>query len=143
MLLTLFFLSGRRPDITEGLRNLQCRSLLFVGDNSPFHSESLHMTTKLDRRYSALVEVFPELIPYHTIPYHNHTQAWIHGEISFTLLTSVCGMRFFRFNHVGRWLLRSSLTPCWFPWSVFSWDTGCTGHRKSVWVQEARWVHLA
>ncbi|CBI20627.3 hypothetical protein AAG906_002610 [Vitis piasezkii] len=46
-----------RPDITEGLRKLQCRSLLFVGDNSPFHSEALHMTSKLDRRYSALVEV--------------------------------------------------------------------------------------
>nr|CAN67287.1 hypothetical protein VITISV_021600 [Vitis vinifera] len=45
-----------RPDITEGLRKLQCRSLLFVGDNSPFHSEALHMTSKLDRRYSALVE---------------------------------------------------------------------------------------
>lgn len=47
----------RRPDITEGLKRLQCRTLIFVGDNSPFHSESLHMTAKLDRRYSALVEV--------------------------------------------------------------------------------------
>ncbi|KAA8525176.1 hypothetical protein F0562_006960 [Nyssa sinensis] len=46
-----------RPDITEGLKKLHCRSLIFVGENSPFHSEALHMTSKLDRRYSALVEV--------------------------------------------------------------------------------------
>ncbi|PSS19223.1 Pollen-specific protein [Actinidia chinensis var. chinensis] len=46
-----------RPDITEGLKKLRCRSLIFVGENSPFHSEALHMTSKLDRRYSALVEV--------------------------------------------------------------------------------------
>ncbi|KAL2317900.1 hypothetical protein Fmac_031776 [Flemingia macrophylla] len=47
-----------RPDISEGLRKLHCRSLIFVGDMSPFHSEALHMTAKLDRRFSALVEVF-------------------------------------------------------------------------------------
>ncbi|KAL0330715.1 UNVERIFIED_CONTAM: protein NDL2 [Sesamum angustifolium] len=46
-----------RPDITNGLRKLQCRSLIFVGENSPFHYEALHMTSKLDRRFSALVEV--------------------------------------------------------------------------------------
>ncbi|XP_050217978.1 protein NDL2 [Mercurialis annua] len=46
-----------RPDISEGLRKLHCRSLIFVGENSPFHSEAVHMTSKLDRRYSALVEV--------------------------------------------------------------------------------------
>ncbi|KAG2718242.1 hypothetical protein I3843_03G205000 [Carya illinoinensis] len=48
---------NRRPDITEGLKRLRCRSLIFVGDSSPFHSEALHMTSKLDRRFSALVEV--------------------------------------------------------------------------------------
>ncbi|XP_073278573.1 protein NDL1-like [Primulina huaijiensis] len=47
----------RRPDLTDGLKTLKCRTLIFVGDNSPFHTESLYMTTKLDRRYSALVEV--------------------------------------------------------------------------------------
>lgn len=52
------FLSGRRPDISEGLRKLQCRSLIFVGESSPFHSEAVHMTSKIDRRYSALVEVW-------------------------------------------------------------------------------------
>ncbi|XP_075508266.1 protein NDL2-like isoform X2 [Primulina tabacum] len=46
-----------RPDITDGLSKLQCRSLIFVGENSPFHYEALHMTSKLDRRFSALVEV--------------------------------------------------------------------------------------
>ncbi|XP_027354568.1 protein NDL1-like isoform X3 [Abrus precatorius] len=46
-----------RSDISEGLRKLQCRSLIFVGDMSPFHCEALHMASKLDRRFSALVEV--------------------------------------------------------------------------------------
>ncbi|KAJ8644943.1 hypothetical protein MRB53_006691 [Persea americana] len=46
-----------RYDITSGLRKLQCRTLIFVGEDSPFYSEALHMTSKLDRRYSALVEV--------------------------------------------------------------------------------------
>ncbi|XWS72151.1 hypothetical protein CRYUN_Cryun02cG0015700 [Craigia yunnanensis] len=48
---------NRRPDLTGGLKRLRCRTLIFVGDNSPFHSEALHMTSKLDRRFSALVEV--------------------------------------------------------------------------------------
>ncbi|KAK9052823.1 hypothetical protein SSX86_029453 [Deinandra increscens subsp. villosa] len=48
---------NRRSDITDGLKRLQCRTLLFVGENSAFHLESLHMTSKLDRRFSALVEV--------------------------------------------------------------------------------------
>ncbi|CAA2959083.1 pollen-specific SF21-like [Olea europaea subsp. europaea] len=46
-----------RPDITQGLKKLKFRSLIFVGENSPFHSEALHMTSKLDQRFSALVEV--------------------------------------------------------------------------------------
>ncbi|KAK7399031.1 hypothetical protein VNO78_10206 [Psophocarpus tetragonolobus] len=48
---------NQRPDITDGLKRLKCRTLIFVGDSSPFHSEALYMTSKLDRRYSALVEV--------------------------------------------------------------------------------------
>ncbi|EXB67263.1 hypothetical protein L484_025743 [Morus notabilis] len=44
--------SGRRPNIA-----LQCRLLIFVEDSSPFHSEALYMTSKLDRRHGALVEV--------------------------------------------------------------------------------------
>uniref|UniRef100_A0A2P2M5C9 Pollen-specific protein SF21 n=2 Tax=Rhizophora mucronata TaxID=61149 RepID=A0A2P2M5C9_RHIMU len=46
-----------RHDISEGLRKLNCRSLIFVGEYSPFHSDALHMTSKLDKRFSALVEV--------------------------------------------------------------------------------------
>ncbi|KAJ3691960.1 hypothetical protein LUZ60_012310 [Juncus effusus] len=46
-----------RHDLTESLKQLQCRTLIFVGENSPFHSEAVHMTSKLDRRFSALVEV--------------------------------------------------------------------------------------
>ncbi|XP_011096745.1 pollen-specific protein SF21 [Sesamum indicum] len=46
-----------RPDISEGLRKLKCRSLIFVGENSPFHDEALHMTLNLDQRLTALVEV--------------------------------------------------------------------------------------
>ncbi|XP_041006714.1 protein NDL1-like isoform X3 [Juglans microcarpa x Juglans regia] len=48
---------NRRQDITKGLKRLRCRSLIFVGDSSPFHSEALHMSSKLDCRFSALVEV--------------------------------------------------------------------------------------
>ncbi|XP_078431984.1 N-MYC downregulated-like 1 isoform X2 [Wolffia australiana] len=46
-----------RHDITDGLKKLRCRTLVFVGESSPFHSEALHMATNLDRRYSALVEI--------------------------------------------------------------------------------------
>ena len=47
----------RRYDLTEELKQLQCRTLIFVGENSEFHAEAVHMTSKLDRRYCALVEV--------------------------------------------------------------------------------------
>lgn len=70
-----FLLSTRRQDISEGLRKLHCRSLIYVGENSPFHYEALHMTSKLDRRYSALVEVCI------TVPYRSFIiiwLAWIH-----------------------------------------------------------------
>ncbi|GMI97789.1 N-MYC downregulated-like 1 [Hibiscus trionum] len=46
-----------RPDLTNGLKRLRCRTLIFVGDSSPFHSEAIYMASKLDRRFSALVEV--------------------------------------------------------------------------------------
>ncbi|KAG2657168.1 hypothetical protein PVAP13_1KG189200 [Panicum virgatum] len=48
---------NERYDLTEQLKQLQCRTLIFVGENSQFHSEAVHMTSKLDRRYCALVEV--------------------------------------------------------------------------------------
>ncbi|XP_058223576.1 protein NDL2-like isoform X1 [Rhododendron vialii] len=46
-----------REDITEGLKKLKCRSLVFVGEYSPFHADALHMTSNLEERYTALVEV--------------------------------------------------------------------------------------
>ncbi|GMH03391.1 hypothetical protein Nepgr_005230 [Nepenthes gracilis] len=48
---------NERPDISDGLKRLRCRTLVFVGDESPFHAEALHMISKLDKRCSALVEV--------------------------------------------------------------------------------------
>lgn len=53
----MVLLIHRRVDLSEGLRKLQCRTLIFIGENSAYHSEAVHMTTKLDRRYGALVEV--------------------------------------------------------------------------------------
>ncbi|XP_052160337.1 protein NDL1-like [Oryza glaberrima] len=48
---------NERHDLTESLKELQCRTLIFVGQNSQFHAEAVHMTSKLDERYSALIEV--------------------------------------------------------------------------------------
>uniref|UniRef100_A0A804PXN6 Pollen-specific protein SF21 n=1 Tax=Zea mays TaxID=4577 RepID=A0A804PXN6_MAIZE len=50
------FLSTRRHDLTDSLKKLQCRTLIFVGESSQFHEDAIHMATKLDRRYCALVE---------------------------------------------------------------------------------------
>ncbi|KAG8635936.1 hypothetical protein MANES_16G079200v8 [Manihot esculenta] len=82
-----------RPDISEGLRKLHCRSLIFVGENSPFHSEALHMTSKLDRRYSALVEVC-NLISKICLP--EVLKQWT----KFCLLE---GTGTYRFRHVDPW----------------------------------------
>ncbi|KAK9072013.1 hypothetical protein SSX86_008445 [Deinandra increscens subsp. villosa] len=49
----------RRPDITKDLESLECKTIIFVGDHSPFHDEALHMSTKLGRDCSTLVEVHP------------------------------------------------------------------------------------
>ncbi|PQQ11404.1 pollen-specific protein SF21 [Prunus yedoensis var. nudiflora] len=48
---------NERHDLTEGLKNLQCKTLIFVGDSSPFHAESVYMNAKMNRRSCALVEV--------------------------------------------------------------------------------------
>lgn len=39
-----------RPDISEALKRLRCRTLVFVGDESPFHEEALYMISKLDKK---------------------------------------------------------------------------------------------
>ncbi|KAG6538980.1 hypothetical protein ZIOFF_004132 [Zingiber officinale] len=46
-----------RSDLTDALKKLQCRTLIFVGEHSPFHSDALYMAAKMDGKYSALVEV--------------------------------------------------------------------------------------
>ncbi|KAL5100653.1 hypothetical protein RYX36_004980 [Vicia faba] len=45
-----------RRDLSEGLKNLQCKTLIFAGESSPFHAESIHMSTKMDSKICALVE---------------------------------------------------------------------------------------
>ncbi|BAT94981.1 protein NDL2-like [Vigna umbellata] len=46
-----------RHDLTEGLKELQCKTLIFAGESSPFHAESVYMSTRMDNRNCALVEV--------------------------------------------------------------------------------------
>ncbi|XP_074577736.1 protein NDL2-like [Curcuma longa] len=46
-----------RCDLTDALKKLQCRTLIFVGEHSPFHSDALYMAAKMHGKYSALVEV--------------------------------------------------------------------------------------
>ncbi|KAK9291396.1 hypothetical protein L1049_019343 [Liquidambar formosana] len=48
---------NERHDLTEDLNKLQCKTLIFVGESSPFYAESVYMSAKLDRKSSALVEV--------------------------------------------------------------------------------------
>ncbi|KAH7423355.1 hypothetical protein KP509_12G051100 [Ceratopteris richardii] len=47
----------QRRDLTNSLRKLNCRILIFAGEHSPFFQEAIHMSKELDRRYTALVEV--------------------------------------------------------------------------------------
>ncbi|KAF5454625.1 hypothetical protein F2P56_024275 [Juglans regia] len=46
-----------RHDLTEGLKKLQCKTLIFVGESSEFHAESVYMSAKMGRKSCALVEV--------------------------------------------------------------------------------------
>ncbi|KAF9670077.1 hypothetical protein SADUNF_Sadunf13G0031000 [Salix dunnii] len=48
---------NERYDLTEGLENLQCRTLIFVGESSQFRDESVYMSTKMGKKTCALVEV--------------------------------------------------------------------------------------
>ena len=47
----------QRQDLTENLKQLKCRTLILVGDQSPFHHEALHINNAMNRRYNALIEV--------------------------------------------------------------------------------------
>ncbi|KAG2696593.1 hypothetical protein I3843_07G063000 [Carya illinoinensis] len=46
-----------RHDLTEGLKKLQCKTLIFVGESSEFHAESVYMSARMGRKSCALVEV--------------------------------------------------------------------------------------
>ncbi|KAH7543218.1 protein NDL2 [Ziziphus jujuba] len=48
---------NERHDLTKSFKNLQCKTLIFVGESSPFHAESVYMSAKLDRKSCGLVEV--------------------------------------------------------------------------------------
>ncbi|XVF42145.1 hypothetical protein PTKIN_Ptkin01aG0336100 [Pterospermum kingtungense] len=48
---------NKRHDLTDELKKLQCKTLVFVGESSPFRTESVHMSTKIGRKNCTLVEV--------------------------------------------------------------------------------------
>ncbi|KAH7571931.1 hypothetical protein ACOSP7_014836 [Xanthoceras sorbifolium] len=48
---------NERYDLTEGLKKLQCKTLIFVGESSPFRLESLYMNATMGKKSCALVEV--------------------------------------------------------------------------------------
>ncbi|XWS58317.1 hypothetical protein CRYUN_Cryun08bG0023600 [Craigia yunnanensis] len=48
---------NKRHDLTDDLKKLQCKTLIFVGESSPFHTESVHMSTKIGQKNCTLVEV--------------------------------------------------------------------------------------
>nr|AFK42089.1 unknown [Lotus japonicus] len=51
-----------RHDLTEGLKNLQCKTLIFAGESSPFHAESVYMSTKINGKICAFVEACGSLV---------------------------------------------------------------------------------
>ncbi|KAI5676970.1 hypothetical protein M9H77_07920 [Catharanthus roseus] len=48
---------NERYDLTEGLQNLHCKILIFVGESSPFHADSIHVSNVRSKKVCALVEV--------------------------------------------------------------------------------------
>jgi protein NDRG1 len=46
-----------RIDLSESLKKLKCRTLIIVGEHSPFHDEALYLSKQMIRRYNALIEV--------------------------------------------------------------------------------------
>ncbi|TXG65889.1 hypothetical protein EZV62_007164 [Acer yangbiense] len=48
---------NERHDLTEDLKKLQCKTLIFVGESSPFQPESVYMNAAMGRKSCALVEV--------------------------------------------------------------------------------------
>jgi protein NDRG1 len=48
---------NQRVDLSERVKKLKCRTLIIVGEHSPFHHEALHLSTQMHKRYNALIEV--------------------------------------------------------------------------------------
>ncbi|XP_050225429.1 protein NDL3-like isoform X2 [Mercurialis annua] len=48
---------NERHDLTDGLKELHCKTLIFVGESSEFHDESVYMCAKMGKQNCALVEV--------------------------------------------------------------------------------------
>ncbi|XP_043814823.1 protein NDL1 isoform X2 [Manihot esculenta] len=48
---------NERHDLTDGLKELQCKTLIFVGESSQFRDESVYMSAKMSKKSCALVEV--------------------------------------------------------------------------------------
>jgi hypothetical protein len=61
--------------LTKHLKKLQCRTLIFVSENSQLNSETVHLTLKLDMRYCALVEVT-----------NNHLRVYLYASFLLQLL---------------------------------------------------------
>ncbi|EFJ30331.1 hypothetical protein SELMODRAFT_440255 [Selaginella moellendorffii] len=47
----------RRKDLTAGLMNLKCRTLVFVGEHSPFYNEAVYVNSQMPSTSTALVAV--------------------------------------------------------------------------------------
>ncbi|XP_028076158.1 protein NDL1-like, partial [Camellia sinensis] len=48
---------NERHDLTEALKKLPWKTLIFVGDCSPFHTESVYMNAMMEKKICPLVEV--------------------------------------------------------------------------------------
>ncbi|CAI0432463.1 unnamed protein product, partial [Linum tenue] len=48
---------NERHDLSDSLHKLECKTLVFVGESSPFRDEAVYMSSKMGRKSCALVEV--------------------------------------------------------------------------------------
>ncbi|GAV81175.1 LOW QUALITY PROTEIN: Ndr domain-containing protein, partial [Cephalotus follicularis] len=53
---------SKRHDLTEGLKKLHCKTIIFLGDSNPFHDESVYMSAKMGRKRRGLVEASGSLV---------------------------------------------------------------------------------
>ncbi|CAN1132400.1 Protein NDL1 [Linum perenne] len=48
---------NERHDLSNSLHKLECKTLIFVGESSPFRDEAVYMSSKMGKKSCALVEV--------------------------------------------------------------------------------------